>query len=137
MGFLMSPGPLTNFELQKYYKNELRFNGVFSRWGICNKCWWICRCRHTLLYFVTEMKLFILIALVLNIFRKKFIDCRSLSSSVSPNENIKANIFRVQANVSVMSEYFCIGFIDFMFAGKKYLHKLYKWLCKFVFSAWF
>ena len=31
MGFLMSPHPLTNFEIQKYYKNEPRFNGVFSR----------------------------------------------------------------------------------------------------------
>ena len=31
MGFLMPPHPLTNFEIQKYYKNEPRFNGVFSR----------------------------------------------------------------------------------------------------------
>ena len=23
--------PLTNFEIQRYYQNELRFNGVFSR----------------------------------------------------------------------------------------------------------
>ena len=23
--------PLTNFEIQKFYQNELRFNGVFSR----------------------------------------------------------------------------------------------------------
>ena len=23
--------PLTNFEIQKYYQNELRFNGVYSR----------------------------------------------------------------------------------------------------------
>ena len=35
------------------------------------------------------------------------------------NKNIKANIFRVQANNSVMCGYFCIGFIDFMLAGKK------------------
>ena len=27
----MPPYPLTNFEIQKYYKNEPRFNGVFSR----------------------------------------------------------------------------------------------------------
>ena len=27
----MPPHPLTNFEMQKYYKNEPRFNGVFSR----------------------------------------------------------------------------------------------------------
>ena len=27
----MLPHPLTNFEIQKYYKNEPRFNGVYSR----------------------------------------------------------------------------------------------------------
>ena len=31
MEFLMLPHPLTNFEIQKYYQNEQRFNGVFSR----------------------------------------------------------------------------------------------------------
>ena len=31
MGFLVPPHPLTNFEIHKYYKNEPRFNGVFSR----------------------------------------------------------------------------------------------------------
>ena len=35
------------------------------------------------------------------------------------NKNIIANIFRVQGNSSVMCGYFCIGFIDFMLAGKK------------------
>ena len=34
------------------------------------------------------------------------------------NRNIKANIFRVQANNSVMCGYLCIGFIDFMLTGK-------------------
>ena len=32
---------------------------------------------------------------------------------------IKTNIFRVQTNDSVICGYFCIGFIDFMLAGKK------------------
>ena len=27
----MPPRSLTNFEIQKYYQNEPRFNGVFSR----------------------------------------------------------------------------------------------------------
>ena len=27
----MMPHPLTNFEMQKYYQNEPRFNGVYSR----------------------------------------------------------------------------------------------------------
>ena len=35
------------------------------------------------------------------------------------NKNIKANIFGEQTNNSVMCGYFCIGFIDFMLAGKK------------------
>ena len=34
------------------------------------------------------------------------------------NENIIANIFRVQENNSVLCGYFCIGFIDFMLAFK-------------------
>ena len=40
----MLPHPLNNFEIQKYYQNEPRFNGVYSRdnlqkkgWGIYNK----------------------------------------------------------------------------------------------------
>ena len=28
---MIPPHPLTNFEIQKYYKNESRFNGVYSR----------------------------------------------------------------------------------------------------------
>ena len=27
----MVPHPLTNFEIQKYYQNEPKFNGVYSR----------------------------------------------------------------------------------------------------------
>ena len=34
------------------------------------------------------------------------------------HKNIKTNIFRTQLNNSIMCGYFCIGFIDFMFAGK-------------------
>ena len=29
MRFIMPPHPLTNFEIQKYYKNESRSNGIF------------------------------------------------------------------------------------------------------------
>ena len=31
MGFLMPLHRLTNFEIQRYYQNEPRFNGVFPR----------------------------------------------------------------------------------------------------------
>ena len=33
----MPPHPLTNFEIQKYYHNESKFNGVFSRDSLPNK----------------------------------------------------------------------------------------------------
>ena len=35
------------------------------------------------------------------------------------NKNIKANIFQIQENCSIMCGYFCIEFIDFILAGKK------------------
>ena len=41
---------------------------------------------------------------------KAFIDCSS---------SITTNIFRIQEYDSVMCGYFCIGFIDFMVAGKQ------------------
>ena len=80
MGFLIPPHPLTNFEIQKYYKNEPRLNGVFSRNNLPKKIMDgayvlmnIQMLAHIgLLYFVTEMKLFfLLIVLVLNMFLKK------------------------------------------------------------------
>ena len=63
-----------------------------------------------LLYFVTEGKLFISTVLVL---------VPEEIADFIENENIKANILRVQANNSIMRVYFCIGFIHFMLAGKK------------------
>ena len=34
------------------------------------------------------------------------------------NKYIKTNIYRIQANDSIMYDYFCIKFIDFMLKGK-------------------
>ena len=34
--FLMPPHPLTNFEIQTYYQNKPKFNGVFSRNNLSN-----------------------------------------------------------------------------------------------------
>ena len=114
MRFLMPPHPLTNFEIQKYYENEPRFIGVFSRDCMPKKIkdgeyvinldeykdvgthWIALFCnRSEIVYFDSfgvehvpeEIKDFI------------------------RNKNIKANIFRVQANNSIICGYFCIGFI--------------------------
>ena len=117
----MLPHPLTNFEIEKFYQNEPRFNGVFSRDNLPKKVkygayvinldeyadvgtHWI-----ALFFNWTEVVYFYNFA-VENIPEeiKEFIG----------NKNIIANIFWVQANNSVMYGYFCIGFIDFMLAGK-------------------
>ena len=82
----MQPHSLTNFEIQKYYKNEPRFNGVFSRNNlpeynsikkikdgvyIINLDEYANVGTHWIPLFCKKMKLFILIDLVLNIFLKK------------------------------------------------------------------
>ena len=122
MGFLMLPHPSTNFEIQKYYENEPRFNGVFSRDNLPKKIkdgayvinldeyadvgthWIALFCKkNEIVYF--------------NSFGVEHIP-EEIKEFIG-NKNIKANIFRIQANNSVMCGYFCIGFIDFMLAGKK------------------
>ena len=81
MGFLMSPHPLTDFEIQNYYQNEPRFNDVYSGNNLPEKvkdgAYVINLGEYAdlapigLLYFVKEMKLFIFQALVLNMFLNK------------------------------------------------------------------
>ena len=63
-----------------------------------------------LLYLLLKLKSFTLTVLELNFPKeiRKFIE----------HKNIKTNIFRIQSDNSIMCGYFCIGFIDFMFAGK-------------------
>ena len=132
MRFLMLPHPLTNFEIQKYDKNEPRFNGIFSRNNLSKKIkdgayvinlddfadegahWIVLFCnRNEIVYFDSFG--------VENIPEeiKEFIG--GPSSSSSQNINTKANIFWVQANDSVMCGYFCIWFISFMLAGNRFI----------------
>ena len=44
---------------------------------------------------------------------------KEIKAFINNNKNIITNIFRIQAYDSIMCGYFCIGFIDFMLAGKK------------------
>ena len=48
---------------------------------------------------------------------KKFINNNNDNNN-NNNKNIITNIIRIQAYDSIMCGYFCIGFIDFMLAGK-------------------
>ena len=104
MGFLMLPHPVTNFEIQKCYQNEPRFNGIFSKNNLPKKTkdrayvinldeyadvgtYWIVLCcyKNEIFYFngfdVEHIPEEI----------KELID--HPSSSALQNKNIKANIF--------------------------------------------
>ena len=45
------------------------------------------------------------------------VDNEQSSSAKARNKKIITNIYRIQAYDSIMSRYFCIGFINFMFNG--------------------
>ena len=117
----MLPHPLTNVEIQEYYQNESRFNGVFSGDSLPHKI-------KDVLY-------------VINLDEQSdigthWIDFYALNNNVTYFDNlgvehipkeikksvnksiVVTNIFRIQTYDSVMCGYFCIGFIDFMIAGK-------------------
>ena len=119
--FLIPPYPLANFEIEAYYQNELRFNGVFSRDNLTDKIkdgayvinldeysdigthWAALHVNNkTAIYFDSFG--------VEHIPKKieKFIN----------NKNIVANIYRVQNYDSIMCGYFSIGFINYMLADK-------------------
>ena len=117
----MSSHPLTNFKIEKYYESVPRFNGAFSRNNLPLKIkdgayvinldeyadvgtHWV-----ALFYNRNEIAYFDNFG-VEHVPEEIKKDAR--------NKNIIANIFRVQANDSVMCKCFCIGFIEFMLAGK-------------------
>ena len=118
----MPPHPLTNFEIQKYYENEPRFNGIFSRDNMPKKIkdgeyvinldeyadvgthWIALFCKKSETVYFDSFGVEHIPEKIKEFIRDK---------------NIKTNIFRVQAKNSVMCGYFCIGFVDFMLAGKK------------------
>ena len=118
----MTPHPLTNFEIETYYQNKPRLNGIDSRDNLPDKIkdgayvinfdeysdigthWLALHANNkTVTYFDTFGIEYISKEV------KKFAN----------NKNIIANIFRMQAYDSVMCGYFCIGLINYMFMGKR------------------
>ena len=113
----MSPHPLANYEIQKYYQNEPRFNGVYSgdnlpkiRDGayVINLDEYSDIGTHRIAFTHKIMMLLILIVLEYNIFQKK------LKHLVV----IKTFIFRKEAHDIIMCRHLCILFNNFMLAGK-------------------
>ena len=126
----LPPHPLTNFEIQEYYQNEPRFNGVFSRDNLPNTI------RPKGLGSAVKDSAYVInldeyhdigthwMALYVNNKTATYFD--SFGVEHVPREIMKfitgkkiiTNIFRIQAYDSIMCGYFCIGFINFMFNGK-------------------
>ena len=116
----MPPHPLTNFDIQKYYQNKPRFNGVYSRDNlpkikdgayVINLDEYSDIGTHWVALYVQNNNVTYFDSFGVEHIPKEikaFID-RSLS--------ITTNIFRIQAYDSIMCGYFCIEFIDFMLAA--------------------
>ena len=98
----MPPHPLTNFEIQKYYQNEPRFNGIYSRDNLS-------RIKDGVALYVQNNDVTYFDSFGVEHIPKEI-------RTFIGNKNIKTNIFRIQAFDSIMWEHFCIGFIDFMVA---------------------
>ena len=116
----MPPHPLTNFEIQKYYENESRFNGVYSRDKlpkikdgayVINLDEYSNVGTHWVSLWVNNNNVTYFHSFGVEHIPKEI-------KKLIVNKNIKTNIFRIQAYDSIMCGYFCIGFIDFMLAGK-------------------
>ena len=114
--------PLTNFEIQKYYKNEPRFNGVYSRDNLpkikdgtylINLDQYSDIGTHQVALYVRNNNNSVI---YFDSFRVEHIP-KEIKAFIN-NKNIITNIFRIQAYDSIMCGYFCIGFIDFMLARK-------------------
>ena len=118
----MLPHHLTNFEMQKYYENEPRFNGVFSRDNspkktkdgayVINFDEYADTGTHWIALFCNKNEIVYFDSFGFEHIPEEI-------KELIKNKNINANIFRVQANNSIMCGYFCIGCISFMLAGKK------------------
>ena len=112
--------PLTNFEIQKYYPNQPRFNGVYSKDNLPK--------IKDGAYVINLDKYYIIgthwIALYVLNNDVTYFDSFGVEHILQEikafigNKYIKTNIFRIQAFDSIMCRYFCIGFIDFVLAGK-------------------
>ena len=115
--------------MQKSYKNEPRFNGVFSRDNlpkikdgayVINLDEYPDIETHWVALYVQNNNVTYFDSFVVEHVPKKikaFINL-SLSIVLHPPLRVTTNIFRIQAYDSIMCGYFCIGFIDFMLKGK-------------------
>ena len=105
----------------KYYEDELRFSGVYSRDNlpktIKNGAYVISLDDYT----DVDTHWIALYAKNNEFIYFGSFDVEHVSKEIKRfigHKNIKTNIFKIQVDNSIMCRYFCIGFIDFMFAGR-------------------
>ena len=116
--------PLTNIEISEYYKNEPRFNGVYSRNNLLKT---IEKGAHVInLDEYTSIGMHWIALFVKSKYTVYFdsFGVEHISKEIKKfigNKDIKANIFRLQAYDSIMCGYYCIEFINYMFEGKTLL----------------
>ena len=124
LNLLLPFQPLTNIEISEYYKNEPRFNGVYSRNNLPNK---IKKGAYVINLDEYEntgthwVSLFVKANKVIYFDSFGIEDIPEEINKFIGNKKIKASIFRIQAYDSVMCGYFCIEFINYMLKGKKLL----------------
>ena len=100
----------TNFEIKKYSQNGTRFNGVYSKDNLPDK---VKNGAH-----VINLDEYSDIG-AHTYFDSFWVEHIPKKIKIFIDKSIVVlNIFRIQAFDSVMCGYFCIGFIDFMLAGK-------------------
>ena len=112
-GFLMPPHLLPNFEIQKYYQNETRFNGVYSRDNlpkikdeayVINLDEYSDIGTHWVALYVQNNYV-----IYFDSFGVEHIP-KEIRTFIS-NKNIKTNIFRIQAYDSIMCGYFALDLL--------------------------
>ena len=125
----MPPHLWTNFEIQKRYQNKPRFNGIYSRHNIPEKTdgAYIINLdedsdigTHWVALYVRGGGLKDEQNNVVTYFDSFGVEhiSKEIKELIDSSLSITTNIFRIQAFDSIMCGYFCIGFIDFMLAGK-------------------
>ena len=119
----MSPHPLTNFKIQKYYQNETKFNGAYSRNNLSKKNDGTCIINLDEYESIETHS----IALYINVTYFDSFEVEYIQKKITKfigNKNIITNIYRMQAYNSITCEYFSIGFIDFILKGKSRIYFL-------------
>ena len=112
----MPSHPLTIFEIQKYYQNEPKFNGVYSRNNMpkIKDGAYVVNLDEYESIGIHWIALYVIAKNVIYFDRLGVEDIPKEIRKIIGNKNITTNIYRRQAYDSIISGYFCIGFIDFM-----------------------